>query len=98
MTCAPSAAASRANCSCLSSIDALSPVQVVCVIAARITVTVHVPFKAGFVIILFEHFSRVSDCDVRVNKSRGVNERPHRSGCGEQEDSGGNCGCCFAPD
>ncbi len=38
MTCAPWAAASLANCSCLSSIDSLSPVQVVWVIAARTVV------------------------------------------------------------
>src|SRR5215210_6376650 len=39
MTWAPRALASRANCSCLSSIEALSPVQVVWVMAARTIVT-----------------------------------------------------------
>src|SRR4051794_148714 len=39
MICAPCSLASRANCSCLSSIEALSPVHVVWVMAARTIVT-----------------------------------------------------------
>ncbi len=38
MTWAPSAAASRANCSCFAIIDSLSPVHVVWVMAARTVV------------------------------------------------------------
>ena len=40
MTCAPSAAASRANSSCVSIIDSLSPVHSVWTTAARTTVIV----------------------------------------------------------
>src|SRR5476651_1288104 len=73
MICAPSLAASRANCSCLSSIDSLSPVQVVWVMAAR-TIVIGVSSPGGtFVIVRRKHFADVTFGDVGVNPST---ERP----------------------
>src|SRR3546814_7094483 len=78
--CARWGAGPRANCSCLSGIDALSPVHVVCVIAARMVVMVPPSGKGPLPddatgpprrlrIVAVDRFPVVSACDASVTAS-----------------------------